>query len=48
MFAKIMINQHHTDEKVNELFHMVAGEWQLITTDLVIVTDNAADMLEVA
>lgn len=35
-------------KNTNELFRAVADEWHLTTTDLVIVTDNGANMLETA
>ncbi|XP_078017548.1 E3 SUMO-protein ligase ZBED1-like [Epinephelus lanceolatus] len=35
----------HTATNVNETFHAVAREWGLMLSDLVIVTDNAANMI---
>lgn len=39
------MNENHTAANVNELFQAVAQEWQLTTTDLVIVRDNDANMI---
>lgn len=41
----ILINQHYTDENVNEFIHAVADAWHFTTTNLVIITDNAANIL---
>ncbi len=40
-----VMNENHTAANINELFQAVAQEWQLTTTKLVIVTDNAANMI---
>uniref|UniRef100_A0A8C4RIG4 Zinc finger BED domain-containing protein 1-like n=1 Tax=Erpetoichthys calabaricus TaxID=27687 RepID=A0A8C4RIG4_ERPCA len=42
------INESHTAAHIKENIQSVAQEWQLTTTDLVIVTDNAANMLAAA
>uniref|UniRef100_A0AAY5L481 HAT C-terminal dimerisation domain-containing protein n=1 Tax=Esox lucius TaxID=8010 RepID=A0AAY5L481_ESOLU len=42
------MNESHTGAHMNELFQTVAQEWHLTTSDLVIVTDNAANMLAAA
>uniref|UniRef100_A0A3B1IEW9 BED-type domain-containing protein n=1 Tax=Astyanax mexicanus TaxID=7994 RepID=A0A3B1IEW9_ASTMX len=40
-----VMHESHTAVNVNAMFHSVADEWELTVTDLVIVTDNAANML---
>lgn len=37
--------ESHTAANVNAMFHSVTDEWKLMIADLVIVTDNAANML---
>lgn len=39
------MHESHTAVNVNAMFHSVAGEWELTVADLVIVTDNAANIL---
>ncbi|KAK0139816.1 Zinc finger BED domain-containing protein 1 [Merluccius polli] len=40
-----VMHESHTAVNVNAMFHSVAEEWGLTVSDLVIVTDNAANML---
>jgi len=40
-----VMHESHTAVNVNEMFHSVTNEWKLTLADLVIVTDNAANML---
>lgn len=40
-----VMHESHTATNGNMMFHAVANEWNLIITDMVIVTDNAANML---
>ncbi|XP_049416948.1 E3 SUMO-protein ligase ZBED1-like [Epinephelus fuscoguttatus] len=40
-----VMHESHTAVNVNAMFHSVADEWELTVPDLVIVTDNAANML---
>uniref|UniRef100_A0A8C4S0T5 HAT C-terminal dimerisation domain-containing protein n=1 Tax=Erpetoichthys calabaricus TaxID=27687 RepID=A0A8C4S0T5_ERPCA len=47
-FTNYTINESHTAAHIQENIQSVALEWQLTTTDLVIVTDNAANMLAAA
>nr|XP_055049286.1 E3 SUMO-protein ligase ZBED1-like [Misgurnus anguillicaudatus] len=42
------MHESHTAVNVNAMFHSVANEWELTISDLVIVTDNAANMLAAA
>ncbi|XP_071358378.1 E3 SUMO-protein ligase ZBED1-like, partial [Trachinotus anak] len=42
------MHESHTAVNMNELFHSVAHEWKLKLANLVIVTDNAANMLAAA
>lgn len=39
------MNDNHTAANINELSQASAQEWQLTTTDLVIVRDNDANMI---
>lgn len=43
-----VMHESHTAVNVNAMFHSVANEWELTVSDLVIVTDNAANMLAAA
>uniref|UniRef100_A0A672JRG1 BED-type domain-containing protein n=1 Tax=Salarias fasciatus TaxID=181472 RepID=A0A672JRG1_SALFA len=40
-----VMHESHTVANVNAMFHSVANEWKLTVSELVIVTDNAANML---
>lgn len=39
------MHESHTGLNVNEMFQTVGQEWGLATTDVVLVTDNAASMV---
>ncbi|XP_056113731.1 E3 SUMO-protein ligase ZBED1-like [Rhinichthys klamathensis goyatoka] len=43
-----VMHESHTAVNVNAMFHSVANEWELTVSDLVIVTDNAANRLAAA
>lgn len=40
-----VMHESHTAENIHATFHSVAQEWKLTLADLVIVTDNASNML---
>lgn len=40
-----VMHESHTAQNIHATFHSVANEWKLTLTDLVIVTDNASNMI---